>query len=148
MFIIILYIWKNVYKLSGAMKDSVKRNSKLSSLSAPKSHVLSKSESDLREVSQAVIGDLSKATDWTLSSLSSPTAGDEYIVTHSRLMTSREPNVKYDMTASSHLLSVQEAFAGDDVLGEFDAEKEKLIDDSKAKVVDLSMPGTYTPSKM
>ena len=119
-----------------ARKDSVKHDS-YARLSAPKSLTLSKSKSEV-----AFVGDLSKPTDWRLSSLGSPPTSGEYIVTHSRLVASQEPDVELHMTSNSHLLSVQEAFAGDDVLGEFDAEKEKLLDDNKAKVVDLSMPGT------
>lgn len=56
-------------------------------------------------------------------------------------MRSEDADDDLDQTVSRHLLGVQEAFAGDDVVGEFVAEKEKLIKDSKKKVEDLSLPG-------
>lgn len=44
--------------------------------------------------------------------------------------------------ASRQLLAVQEAFAADDVVDEFMTEKKKLEDESKPKLVDLTLPGT------
>lgn len=41
----------------------------------------------------------------------------------------------------SHLSNVAEAFAGDDVVREFTEEKKQLLEDSKAKTVDLTLPG-------
>ncbi len=41
----------------------------------------------------------------------------------------------------TQLSSVAEAFAGDDVIEEFAAEKQQLLEDSKAKTVDLTLPG-------
>lgn len=38
-------------------------------------------------------------------------------------------------------MNVQEAFAGDNVVREFEEEKEQLMQDSRAKTIDLTMPG-------
>lgn len=38
-------------------------------------------------------------------------------------------------------MTIQEAFADDDVLADFVAEKKKLVDDSKPKARDLTLPG-------
>ena len=45
---------------------------------------------------------------------------------------------------NEHLLSVHEAFAGDDVVEEFVQEKEKEIEKGKPKEVDLTLPGMWT----
>ena len=45
--------------------------------------------------------------------------------------------------ASKNLLSVHEAFAGDDVIGQFAAEKEEEREKDRPKNVVLSLPGTY-----
>ena len=43
--------------------------------------------------------------------------------------------------ASEHLLNVQEAFAGDDVVEEFVREKEEEVEKGRPKEVDLTLPG-------
>ena len=43
-----------------------------------------------------------------------------------------------------HLLSVREAFAGDDVVEEFVREKEKEVEKGKPKDVDLTLPGEWS----
>lgn len=43
--------------------------------------------------------------------------------------------------ASEHLLNVQEAFAGDDVVDEFVKEKEEEVEKGRPKEVDLTLPG-------
>jgi len=45
---------------------------------------------------------------------------------------------------NEHLLSVHEAFAGDDVVEEFVQEKEKETEKGKPKEVDLTLPGMCT----
>jgi len=45
---------------------------------------------------------------------------------------------------NEHLLSVHEAFAGDDVVEECVREKEKEIEKGKRKEVDLTLPGMWT----
>jgi len=45
---------------------------------------------------------------------------------------------------NEHLLSVREAFAGDDVVEEFVREKEKEIEKGKPEEVDLTLPGMWT----
>ena len=44
---------------------------------------------------------------------------------------------------SRNLLCVHEAFAGDDVIGQFAAEKEEEREKDRPKKVTLSLPGTY-----
>ena len=44
--------------------------------------------------------------------------------------------------ASQQLLAVQEAFAGDDVVEQFVKEKEELLEESRPKEIDLTLPGT------
>ena len=43
--------------------------------------------------------------------------------------------------ASEHLLNVQEAFAGDDVVEAFEREKEEEVEKGRPKEVDLTLPG-------
>jgi len=59
---------------------------------------------------------------------------------------SLSPGEEPPSTTTAQLIAVQEAFAGDDVIKEFHEEKQKLIDDSKAKTVDLTLPGICTLS--
>lgn len=44
-------------------------------------------------------------------------------------------------TDDANRMTIQEAFADDDVLADFVAEKRKLVDDSKPEVRDLTLPG-------
>ena len=55
------------------------------------------------------------------------------ISAHSSILEPRPPD---------QLEAVRQAFAGDDVVSEFVEEKEQLLQESRAKTVDLTMPGT------
>ena len=55
------------------------------------------------------------------------------ITAHSSMLEPRPPD---------QLEVVRQAFAGDDVVSEFMEEKETLLQESRAKTIDLTMPGT------
>ena len=50
--------------------------------------------------------------------------------------------------ASEHLLNVQEAFAGDDVVEAFEREKEEEVEKGRPKEVDLALPGNTLPVEL